>query len=105
MRWVWITIGMLGFALAWAAKTPGWLGIGLILGFIGITMTVFAIAAMRIEERARPEAMMISADELGQLRKRPEGQRVLRPVPPPANAAPRAIPQRPQVPQVPGGNE
>ena len=95
MRWVWLTMGIFGFALAWAARTPGWLGIGLILGFVGVTMTVFAIAAMRIEERARPEAMMISPDEMGQLRKRPEGPRALRPVPP-TTGVPRALPARPQ---------
>ena len=75
MRWVWIALSMFGFALAWAARTPGWLGIGLLLGFGALFAALFAFAAARIEAVSRPDAMMLSSEELAQLRRRAEGQR------------------------------
>jgi hypothetical protein len=95
MRWIWLITGMLGFGLAWMAKTPGLLGFGVILGLVGITMAVLAIAADRIQAGSRPETMMISPNELGQLRERAQAQRQPRPVaqPTPIRPPPRDFPQ------------
>lgn len=75
MRWLWIAVAMFGFILAGAAKSPGVMALGLLLGFVGMFCAVLAFAAARIEAIARPDAMMLSPEELMQIRKRAEAQR------------------------------
>jgi len=79
MRWIWVMTGILGFVLAWMTKSPGLLGLGLILGLVGITMAVFSIAADRIQEGSRPEAMMMTPGEINQLRERAQQRQAPRP--------------------------
>jgi hypothetical protein len=90
-----MALSMLGFGLAYQATTPGWMAIGLLIGFVSLTLTVLAIAAARVEASARPETMIMSLEELGHLRRQGKP-----PVPgaarPPAPAgAPRVLPVRP----------
>jgi len=91
MRWIWLIISVVGFGLAWVAKTPGLLGFGLIMGLVGITMAVLAIAADRIQAGARPESMMMSPGELNQLRNHNPAPRPQRPA---AQPTPIRPPQR-----------
>jgi hypothetical protein len=93
MRWIWLTLSIVGFAVAWMAKTPGLLAFGLIVGLIAITCAVFAIAADRIQDGSRPESMMMAPGDMDQLRNRTPVQRPQRPAaqptpirpPPPRN--------------------
>lgn len=75
MRWLCIAVSMLGFIMAWTTKSPGVLALGLLLGLGGAFCAVLAFAAARIEANSRPDAMMITPEELGQLRKRAQAQR------------------------------
>jgi hypothetical protein len=84
MRWIMLGLTILGFGLAFIARTPGILGIGLLLGFVGLFGMVFSMAADRIASRARSEASMLSSEDLVALRARREAAK------PAAAAPPRA---------------
>ena len=71
MRWMMLGLTILGFAMAFVARTPGVLAIGLLLGFVGLFGMVFSIASDRIASRARPDTAMLSIEDLAALRARP----------------------------------
>ena len=56
MRWVFLLGGMFGFAVAFSAKTPGALGIGLVVGFVGLFAALLGFAAARIAASAQSDA-------------------------------------------------
>ena len=72
MRWMMLGLTILGFAMAFVARTPGVLAIGLLLGFVGLFGMVFSIASDRIASRARPDTAMLSIEALAALRARRE---------------------------------
>ena len=72
MRWMMLGLTILGFAMAFVARTPGVLAIGLLLGFVGLFGMVFSIASDRIASRARPDTAMLSIEDLAALRARRE---------------------------------
>ncbi len=72
MRWIMLGLTILGFALAFIARSPGVLGLGLLLGFVGLFGMVFSIASDRISAGARPDTAMLSAEDLAALRARRE---------------------------------
>jgi len=69
-RWIMLVVTVLGLVLAFMAKTPGLLGIGLLLVLIGIVGFIFALAADRIAANARPEAAMAAVEDLAALRRK-----------------------------------
>lgn len=75
MRWIWTALATFGFIAAWYAKTPGLLAVLLLTGFVSMFCAVFSFAAARIASQARPEAMIISPEELSQMRRRAEAAR------------------------------
>jgi hypothetical protein len=72
MRWMMLGLTILGFAMAFVARSPGVLAIGLLLGFVGLFGMVFSIASDRIASRARPDTAMLSIEDLAALRARRE---------------------------------
>lgn len=70
-RWIMLGLTILGFALVFIAKSPGLLGLGLLLGIVGMIGFVSAIAAERISASARPDAAMASVEDLVALKERP----------------------------------
>jgi len=91
-RWIMLVVTLLGLALTFGAKTPGLLGIGLLLTLIGVIGFVFALAADRIAANARPEASMAAVEDLAALRrKRAAAAAPQRPAAPAAPAASNAI--------------
>jgi hypothetical protein len=103
MRWLMLGICVLGFALAFVAKGPGLLGLGLLLGFVGLFGMVFSMAADRVSARARPESAMLAAEDLAAIR----AARTARTAAPaaandPASSASRARPPAPTRPPDPG---
>lgn len=70
MRWFLVALTLFGFALAIVSKSPGWLGFGIVLGFVGLFGTVFSLAADRVSEAARPESAMATAEDLAAMRTR-----------------------------------
>ena len=71
-------LAIAGFAIAFTAKTPGLLGLGLLIGFAGLLGFVLALAAARVSASARPDTAMASAADLAALRRTPAP----RPAPP-----------------------
>ncbi len=69
-RLLWLVVTLVGFALAFVAKSAVVLGLGLLLGIVGFFGFVLAMAAARVSASARPETSMASVDDLGALRKR-----------------------------------
>lgn len=67
-RWLMLAGTVLGFALAFVAKGPGWVGFGLLLGFVGLFGLVFSMAADRISANARPESSMAGPEDLAAMR-------------------------------------
>ena len=99
MRWIMAALTVIGFAIAFVAGSVGLLAIGIVLGFIGLFGTVFAIAAERVSASARPDSAMASADVLAVMKTprpvrpaggvpTPPGARSASPAPPIARAAP-----------------
>ena len=68
MRWILLGLTILGFAMTFIAKTPGFLAFGLLLGFVGLFGMVFSIASDRIASRARPDTAMLTTEDLTALR-------------------------------------
>lgn len=57
MRWVLVLLSIAGFFAAFLSRTPGLLGLCLLLGFACAIAAVFAFAHARIEGNARPETL------------------------------------------------
>jgi hypothetical protein len=68
MRWILLVAAVVGFAIAFTTASPGLMGVGLILGFIGLLGFAFALAAARIAQNAQPETTMIVDPEITLLR-------------------------------------
>ncbi|MEO7062690.1 MAG: hypothetical protein ABI082_02800 [Dokdonella sp.] len=67
---LWLVVTLVGFALAFVAKSAVVLGLGLLLALVGLLGLVLAMAAARVSASARPETSMASVDDLGALRNR-----------------------------------
>jgi cytoskeletal protein RodZ len=68
MRWICLIAAVIGFALAFTTKSPGVLGLSLLLGFGGLIGFVLAWASARIAETAQPAATLIVDPEVTALR-------------------------------------
>ena len=68
MRWVFLLGGMFGFAVAFSAKTPGALGIGLVVGFVGLFAALLGFAAARIAASAQSDAALLTDKDINALR-------------------------------------
>jgi hypothetical protein len=68
MRWICLIAAVGGFALAFTTKSPGMLGLGLLLGFGGLVGFTLAWASARIAETAQPAAALIVDPEVNALR-------------------------------------
>jgi hypothetical protein len=91
MRWIMAALTVIGFALAFFAGSVGLLATGIVLGFIGLFGTVFAIAAERVSASARPDSAMASPDVIAAMRTvRPAPRPTTPAAPPTPAAAPRA---------------
>jgi len=96
MRWIMVGLTILGFAMTFIAKTPGFLAIGLVLGFVGLFGLVFSIAADRVASRARPDTAMLTTEDLAALRARREAAaKAAAAAAAPRTPAPRRTPDQP----------
>ena len=68
MRWIFLLVALFGFAIAFSAKTPGMLGLGLVLGLICVFGALFGFAAERVASSARPDAALLTDKDINALR-------------------------------------
>ncbi|HET8940847.1 MAG TPA: hypothetical protein VFN13_02555 [Rudaea sp.] len=68
MRWVLLVIATFGFGLGFSAKTPGVMGIGLLIGFVGLFASLLLFAAARIAANSRPDSALLTDKEISLLR-------------------------------------
>jgi hypothetical protein len=78
MRWFLLVTTLAIFWLALNTHSPGWMGLGLLVGLVMCFVTAFAFAAKRIEARARSEVYVPTPEELELLRRRAERQKAER---------------------------
>ena len=64
MRWIMLVAAVFGFGLAFAARTPGLMGLGLLIGFVCLFISLFGFAAARIAATSRPEIAMLTDKEI-----------------------------------------
>lgn len=83
MRWVLLALAVLGFALGFAARSPGLMGLGFLFGFVFIIGAFFAFAATRVAESSRPDSTLLTDKDINALR---ASLRKPAPPSPPANA-------------------
>jgi hypothetical protein len=68
MRWILLLIALFCFALVFAAKSPGLLALGLLLGFACLFGSLFGFAAERVAATARPDVAMLTDKDITALR-------------------------------------
>lgn len=73
-RWILLVLALIGLVLTLTTKSPGLLGVGLLLGLVGAIGFVVALAADRVAANARPDTAMASIEEFAALKNtRPAG--------------------------------
>ncbi len=68
MRWLLLVVSIAGFSIAFATKSAGVLGLGLLLGFGGLIGAFFGFAAARVAASARPDAALLTDRDIATLR-------------------------------------
>jgi uncharacterized protein (DUF58 family) len=89
-RWLMLGLTILGFAIVFTTRSPGLLGLGMLIGLFGFVGFVFALAADRVSASARPETTMASVDDIHAMRGRPPARSAVpaKPATPPVEPAP-----------------
>ncbi len=67
-RWFMIAITLLGLIMAMLTRSPGLLGIALLMTVIGLVGSVFSLAASRISANSRPDVAMLPPEALRAIR-------------------------------------
>ena len=88
-RWLMIALTLLGLVMAILTRSPGLLGIALLMIFVGLCGTVFSLAAERVSANTRPDAAMLPPEALVAIREKAKARAT-------AGAA-RAAPAQPRL--------
>lgn len=67
-RWIMIGMTVIGLIMAILTRSPGLLGLALVISFIGAFGTVFSLAAERVSANSRPDASMLPPEALAAIR-------------------------------------
>ncbi len=70
MRWLWLLIAVLGFAVPFTSHSPGLIAIGLFAGLTSLLAFALSMAAARIAETAQPVANLFADAEVSAMRAR-----------------------------------
>ncbi|SFN38651.1 hypothetical protein [Dokdonella immobilis] len=69
-RWILIGLTLAGLVTAFLTRSPGVLGVSILMILIGSFGTVFSIAAERVSANARPDASMLPPEALLAIREK-----------------------------------
>ncbi len=69
-RWIMIAITLLGLIMAILTRSPGLLGLALVIMFVGVFGMVLSLASERISSNARSDTTMLSPEVLKAIRDR-----------------------------------
>lgn len=86
MRWILLAAAVIGFAIAFQAKTTALLGVGLVVGFIGLIGAFFAMASARVAEATRPDSALLTDADINALRESVRKNRAAKTAPPTSKA-------------------
>ena len=64
MRWLMIVLSLLGLFLALTTRSPGVMGLSLVMLVVGLFGIVLSVAAGRISANARPDITMLPPEAL-----------------------------------------
>jgi disulfide bond formation protein DsbB len=67
-RWIMISMTLIGLIMAILTRSPGILGLALLMCFVGAFGTIFSIAGERVSANARPDATMLPPEALAAIR-------------------------------------
>ena len=70
MHWLLFGIAAIGFGAAFFAPSPGFIGIGMIVGFVSLFAAFLVMISSRISERSRSDAVLLTDADVNALRKR-----------------------------------
>lgn len=85
MVWGLAIVALLAFVLAFTSHSPGWMGLGIFIGFISGIAAALAFIERHIRASSRPEHMTEREIQAlrGTVRKQDDSSRQLPPSPPP----------------------
>lgn len=69
-RWIMIALTLAGLIIAFLTRSPGLLGVSILMILVGSFGTVFSIAAERVSANARPDASMLPPEALAAIREK-----------------------------------
>lgn len=70
MHWLLFGIAIIAFAAAFFAPAPGYIGIGMLVGFVCLFVGFFMMIAARVAERSRSDATLLTDADVNELRRR-----------------------------------
>lgn|SRR5690606_2264557 len=73
-RWIMIALTVTGLVMAILTRSPGVLGLALVMTVVGLFGTVFSLAADRISASSRPDSTMLSPDVLMAVREKAKAE-------------------------------
>ncbi len=73
-RWIMLALALIGLTVAFTTKSPGVLGISLVVVLVGLCGFVISLAADRVSANTRPEAAMLQPEVLAAIRERAQAQ-------------------------------
>ena len=68
MRWLWLAISIVSFAVAFRTHSMGLAALCLLVGLGGVLMFVLALASSRIESSGRDGSALMGPDEIRKMR-------------------------------------
>jgi hypothetical protein len=87
MRWILLIASVVGFAIAFQAKSQQLLGIGLGVGFVSLIGAFFAMASAKVAEATRPDAALLTDADINALRESVRKNRIAQQAPRPVSPA------------------
>ena len=70
MHWLIFGVAIVAFGAAVFAPTPGFIGIGMLVGFVCLFVGFFLMIASRVAARSRPDATLLTDADVNELRRR-----------------------------------